>query len=98
VSSELLLEPGAEAEIAEAGDWYDQRRPGLGADFVRAVDETLAAIKQNPLQYQTVWRQFRRARIGRFPYGLIYSVSDHDIVVLSCFHGRRNPQIWKKRA
>ena len=97
MNRELIFEPEAEAEIAEAGDWYDQQNPGLGTDFVRAVDRTLAAIQQNPFQYQTVWRHFRRAGITRFPYGLTYSVSDRDITVVSCFHDRRNPKVWKKR-
>jgi hypothetical protein len=39
----LALEPEAEAEIAEARDWYDRRSPGLGVEFVGAVDAMLAA-------------------------------------------------------
>jgi plasmid stabilization system protein ParE len=97
VNRELILGPEAEAEIAEAGDWYDQRSPGLGADFVRAVDATLVAIQQNPFQYQTIWGQFRRAGLRRFPYSLIYMASDRQITVVSCFHGRRNPKVWQER-
>jgi hypothetical protein len=41
VNWELILGPEAEAEIAEASDWYDRRSPGLGAEFVGAVDVTL---------------------------------------------------------
>jgi plasmid stabilization system protein ParE len=97
VNRELILGPEAEAEIAEAGDWYDQRSPGLGAGFVRAVDATLEAIQQNPFQYQTIWGQFRRAGLRRFPYSLIYMASDRQITVVSCFHGRRNPKVWQER-
>jgi len=49
VNRELILEPEAEAEIAEARDWYDQRNPGLGLEFVRGVDWTLAAIQRSVL-------------------------------------------------
>jgi toxin ParE1/3/4 len=97
VNRELFLEPEAEAEIAEASDWYNQQKLGLGTDFVLAVSSTLTAIQQNPLQYQKVWREYRRAGLGRFPYGLIYRVTERDIVVLSCFHGRRNPRVWRNR-
>ena len=86
MSLELIIRPVAEVEIAEAGDWYNRRRPGLGTEFVLAVNNTLAAVQQNPLQYQIVWRQFRRAGVGRFPYGLIYGASDTEIIVVSCFH------------
>ncbi len=93
----LIVEPEAEAEIAEARNWYDLRSPGLGAEFVGAVDTTLAAIRQNPFQYQPVWGHFRRAGLRRFPYGLIYIVPDRQIIVVSCFHGRRNPKVWRER-
>jgi plasmid stabilization system protein ParE len=97
VTRELVFGPEAEAEIADARDWYDQRSPGLGADFVGAVDATLAAIQQNPFQYQAVMGQFRRAGLRRFPYGLIYIASEREIIVVACFHGRRNPRTWQER-
>jgi plasmid stabilization system protein ParE len=93
----LAIGPEAEAEIAEARDWYDRRGRGLGAEFVGAADTTLAAIQQNPFQYQAVWGQFRRAGLRRFPYGLIYVASDRQIIVVSCFHGRRKPKVWRER-
>jgi toxin ParE1/3/4 len=97
VSRALFVRPEAEAEIAEASDWYDRASSGLGAEFIRAVDNALTAIQQNPFQYQIVWRQFRRAGMARFPYGLIYRASDRDIIVVACFHGRRNPRVWRRR-
>jgi plasmid stabilization system protein ParE len=98
VTRELIVSPEAEADIAEARDWYDERALGLGMDLVLAVRATISAIVQNPFQYQIVWKRYRRARIARFPYGLIYAVSDKDITVVSCFHDRRNPKIWKRRS
>jgi plasmid stabilization system protein ParE len=97
VNRELILEPEAEAEIAEAADWYNQQKSGLGVDFVLAVATTLAAILRNPFQYQIVWKEYRRAGIARFPYGLIYRLTDRDLIVMSCFHGRRNPRVWRNR-
>jgi plasmid stabilization system protein ParE len=91
----LILAPAAQTEISEASDWYEQQRPGLGIEFVAAVEATLSAIRQNPFQYQTLWGKFRSARLHRFPYSLIYGVSDQRIIVASCFHGRRNPKSWK---
>jgi hypothetical protein len=97
VNWQLILAPEAEAEIANAAFWYNQQKAGLGLDFVRAVDSALLAIQRNPLQYQIIWKQYRRAGVARFPYGLLYRVMDREIVVLSCFHGRRSPRAWKAR-
>jgi toxin ParE1/3/4 len=83
VKRELILDPEAEAEIANAALWYDRRKPGLGLDFVRAVDSALDAVQRNPLQYQLIWKQYRRVGVARFPYGLIYRVTNREIIVLS---------------
>jgi hypothetical protein len=91
----LIIGPVAAVEIAEASDWYEQQRPGKGIEFTAAVEATLSAIRQNPFQYQTMWGKFRGARLRRFPHSLIYTVSDQMIAVASCFHGRRDPKMWK---
>jgi hypothetical protein len=35
---ELIIRPEAEADIAEAFDWYETRVPGLGSEFVLVLD------------------------------------------------------------
>jgi plasmid stabilization system protein ParE len=91
------VEPEAEAEIDEAASWYDTQSPSLGAEFLRAVQASLGAIQRNPFQYQIVYRQVRRAAIRRFPYGLMYSVQESEIIVIACIHGRRHPRRWRSR-
>jgi plasmid stabilization system protein ParE len=98
MNRKVILRPQAEAELAEAVDWYETRGKGLGADFIRAVDAAMAAIERNPEQYQIVKGQVRRAVLRRFPYGLIYVASQHEITVLACFHGRRDPRRWFERS
>ena len=97
MNRKLVFWPEAEAELAEAVDWYETRGKGLGADFMRAVDAALAAIQRNPNQYQIIKGRIRRAVLRRFPYSLIYVASEHEVTVLACFHGRRNPQRWIER-
>ena len=36
---ELVLAPEAESDIAEAYAWYEDRRAGLGEEFLSSVDE-----------------------------------------------------------
>ncbi len=33
----VVFEPPAQAEIAEAFEWYEQRSYGLGGDFLRVI-------------------------------------------------------------
>lgn len=32
-----------------------------------------------------------------FSYGILYVASDEEVVILSCFHGRRDPAAWRER-
>ena len=48
----LDIRPDALADIEEAVAWYEQRQPGLGADFARAVQKAINALPQNPLSHR----------------------------------------------
>jgi plasmid stabilization system protein ParE len=97
MSRRFIVRSQARLELAEASDWYDEHSPGLGDKFLDAFDDAVAAIRRNPFQYQTIRGKRRRVGLGKFPYGLIYIVSDDEIIVVSCFHGSRNPRRWKGR-
>jgi plasmid stabilization system protein ParE len=97
MNHELIVEPEAEVEIDQASRWYEKQSPGLGADFLRAVEMALAVIRRNPFQYQIVYDEVRRAGLRRFPHGLMYVVSDREIIVVACIHGRRDPKRWQER-
>ncbi len=48
MSHELIIRPEAEAELAETFNWYEARIPGLGSEFLLAVDALLNSIVRNP--------------------------------------------------
>jgi plasmid stabilization system protein ParE len=96
MSYALVVEPEAEAEIGEAWRWYELNNPGRGADFLRAVNAALEVIKENPFQYQLVYGPVRRGTMRPYPHGLMYHVVDREVIVLSCFHGRRDPARWQE--
>ena len=89
--------PEAEADLNEAVAWYDGIRPELGNRFALAVMDTIEAIAENPLRFPVVHQERRRAGVRRFPYGIFFDVEDQRIVVVACFHGKRNPTRWKIR-
>jgi plasmid stabilization system protein ParE len=93
----VLIRPEAEADIAEAYAYYEEASEGLGAEFLRAVEAALATIERTPQLYAVVHRQVRRALLRRFPYGIFYVADGDTIVVLACFHARRNPNQWQRR-
>ena|SRR5258705_13352192 len=93
----LVLRLQARSEIAEAADWYERQGVGLGDDFLRAVGVTISSIHRNPEQYQRIRGRMRRAVLRRFPYSVVYMLTDDEIVVVGCVHGRRDPKRWQER-
>ena len=93
----LIIRPEAEAELAEAFDWYERRVPGLGADFLAALDTALDSVLSHPLQHPVVYRVVRRALMRRFPYQVLFVVGEETIVVIAVFHGARDPRTWQDR-
>jgi plasmid stabilization system protein ParE len=89
--------PEANEDLQEARAWYDNMRLQLGERFARAVEVTVEAIAEHPLQFPVVYRNRRRAGVRRFPYGIFSEVQEHRIVAIACFHGRRNPRRGQSR-
>jgi plasmid stabilization system protein ParE len=68
----------------------------VGERFALAVEATVEALAEYPLQFPLVYRSRRRAGVRRFPYGIFFEVQDNRIVVIACFHGRRDPRRWAR--
>jgi plasmid stabilization system protein ParE len=91
----LVVRQRARLDLAEARDWYDERSPGRGEDFLRTLDEALRRIQENPLQYQLVRGALRRVLLRPYPYNVVYTVENNsEVIVLRCLHARRDPRHW----
>ena len=93
----VLLRPEAKANLAAASKWYEERRPGLGARFLDAVDAALEKVARNPLRHPPVYKDVRRAPTKKFPYGIFYIFENGVVSVLRVLHQARDPALWKSR-
>jgi toxin ParE1/3/4 len=93
----LVVREAAEADIVEAARWYERRSPGLGGEFLRAVDVTLAEIVRMPDRYPYVRGRARRALLRRFPYAVYFVATPEFVSVFACLHARRDPRHWRER-
>jgi len=89
--------PEADAELKEALARYESVRLELAHRFAEAVADTIEKIAAAPLHYAVVEKERRRAGVRRFPYGIFFLLKETRIVVIACFHGRRNPRHWQLR-
>ena len=88
----------ARAELIEAQDWYEKEAPGLGGRFRAEIEKVVERIANNPERYAVVYKSLRRARLQRFPYALFFSIEDKELMVVACFHSKRDPKRWQARA
>lgn len=98
MTNQVAVRPEAAREIQETFDWYEERSEGLGLEFLRAADACLSLIRRNPEAFPVAHDQVRRALLRRFPYALFYLIREDAIVVLACFHIKRSPADWLRRA
>jgi plasmid stabilization system protein ParE len=92
----LKFSSRAVREAGEAQEWYELQSPGLGGEFIAALELQLERLTQSPLIYSEVFPRIRRALLPRFPYGLFYTVRDDLIHILALLHDTRNPKRWPK--
>jgi hypothetical protein len=64
--------PAVEADVAEAAEWYETQRPGLGQRFVSAVQSADRLLLANPLRYAVRFEDVRRLNLPNFPYGIFF--------------------------
>ena len=93
----LRLLPEAELELEEAFFWYERQRPGLGLEFLLAFDAAVENIRRLPESRELVALKTRRILLRRFPYFILYTFSEHEVLVTSLFHLRRDPRSWSDR-
>ncbi len=78
--------------------FYEERVPGLGADYLADFDAVMAHIEAWPNFYPTFGDpHIRRAGLKRFPFHVIYRAEATQIIVLAISHHRRRPAYWLGR-
>jgi plasmid stabilization system protein ParE len=97
MAARLALAPEAERDIAAAYGWYEDRRIGLGEEFLSSVDACLQGIARQPDLYTEIHQSYRRALIRRFPYAVFYEHAEGTVIVYAVFHSSRNPAKWLHR-
>jgi plasmid stabilization system protein ParE len=97
MAAELIIAPEVQQDIDEAYSWYEDRRPGLGEEFLSCVDACIQVISRMPELYAKVHEEYRRALVRRFPYAIFYEYSGGKLIVYSIFHTSRNPKKWRNR-
>ena len=98
----LQFLPEAIAEAREAANWYEERREGLGAEFVDALMDRARKAERipgagrlerdAPPHFELRWYDLKR-----FPYSLLAGSIGGERAVVAVAHARRRPGYWRHR-
>lgn len=81
-------------DLAQAYRWYEERRSGLGEQFLSAVNATFDQIEQFPELFALRYGRVRMAPVPRFPYAVFYRVDPRRAVILTVLHTSDDPANW----
>lgn len=93
----LVIQPEAEDYLKKAFYWDEDKRRGLGYDFLLQVDAGLRFIERNPTVFSPVYGAARKYLVKRFPYKIIYLLDEERIIVLAVIHAKMSPRLTKER-
>lgn len=94
----VVFRHAARRDLDETALWYEERRPGLGVQFMSEINHAVYLAAENPEHFPVMHRDVRCVRVRRFPYSVFFRAESRHIVVLAVFHARRDPNVWKQRA
>jgi plasmid stabilization system protein ParE len=94
----LTWHEDAEEEYVSAAVYYERQVDGLGERFLEQIEATLARVMAAPLRPRFFENGFRRLRVDRFPYAVIYRVKADAVQILAVAHAKRRPGYWRERA
>ncbi len=87
----------ARDELNETVACYDTQRDGLGQEFADEVENTIRRIVNHPNAWTRLTPTTRRCRTDRFPYGVVYTIRDQEVLIVAVMHLRRKPGYWQDR-
>lgn len=95
----ISLNSLAELELVEGAAYYAREANAqIAGAFVSEFDRCAKLLGEYP-KLGSTWRgRIRRLPLRRFPYSIVYYLSESEIRILAVAHQRRRPGFWKERS
>ncbi len=94
---EVVTHPEAFQEIQQTLSWLDERSLWSAKRMAVEYDQHVARIRSSPTSFRTIYGEYRRLNLNRFPYHIIYRLRRDNIFVIALAHDKRHPDYWKTR-
>jgi hypothetical protein len=88
---------GADADLQQVFNHFEDYREGFGTEFMLAVDAYLARIATFPEIAPRYFENVRRQVMQDFPYGIFYQVLPTRVLVTAILDLRQDPEKIRQR-
>jgi hypothetical protein len=88
--------PLFDCDVIEAANWYDDRSAGLGDAFAANVRAATELVIADPERFGRTDLGLRYARVERFPYLVLFDVTDSELLLLGVLHTARSIEKWRR--
>ncbi len=86
----VTIRPKARADLQQACDWYEEKRAGLGDEFLVDLAEAFLRLESDPERFPVYYRTFRRVLAHRFPYKIFFRIAGQNVIVVRVLHGAQH--------
>jgi plasmid stabilization system protein ParE len=95
----LVMLKAAERELEDAFGHYQSIRRSLGEILLTEFRRACEQILEHPHAWQSLDKTYRRFRLHRFPYGVVYRVDEvkKRIIIHALMNLHRRPGYWRGR-
>ncbi len=87
----------AEKEFFATIEYYEECQIGLGLRFSKEVYATIQRICEYPHAWSQIDPKTRRCLTTRFPFGILYRITENKILIMAVMNLLRKPNYWKSR-
>lgn len=84
-------------ELNEAVEWYDLQSNGLGSRFKSVTKSQVNKIAGNPSWFLKEESNIYKAYLPKFPYKILFSFNEKEVVIWAIAHMHRMPHYWQSR-
>lgn len=94
---QLEFHPDVTDDIKGSYLWYEDQLQGLGNRFLNELEDGYTAVQNFPDTWANFQYGFKRYILNKFPFSILYKVTEEKIVVVAVMHNSRKPNYWLDR-
>ncbi len=87
----------AEEEMLDAAFYYEMQVEKLGTNFLDIIEKAINQIVEEPEIWPEIEPGIKRRLIRRFPYSILYTVHEDEVLIVAVMHQKQKPRYWTGR-